>query len=215
MIRTAADPTALAQEARSFAATANARLISVTLVALVAARLAVGSYALGDLVVTGMILAIHPFTEWTIHVGVLHFRPRRIGRWTVDPLLARRHRLHHADPTDPRYILIPMRSLLLGMGLGAAAWLVLLPTLALALTGMAVSLALLLVYEWTHTLVHSTYRPRTRLYRAVWRAHRLHHYKNEQYWFGVTVHGADRLLGTYPDPSQVPTSPTARTLTAA
>ena len=25
-----------------------------------------------------------------------------------------------------------------------------------------------------------------RVYRAVWRNHRLHHYKNEHYWFTVT-----------------------------
>ena len=41
----------------------------------------------------------------------------------------------------------------------------------------------------------------------MWRNHRLHHYKNEHYWFTVTSAGtADRLFGTYPDPETVPTS---------
>ena len=64
-----------------------------------------------------------------------------------------------------------------------------------------------------HYLIHSDYRPVTSVYRAVWRNHRLHHYKNENYWFTVTTAGtSDRLLGTYPDPATVGSSPTARDL---
>ena len=70
-------------------------------------------------------------------------------------------------------------------------------------------------YEWTHYLVHSDYRPRSRWFRAVWRNHRLHHYKNEHYWFTVTTSGtADRLFGTYPAPAAVRTSPTVKALHA-
>ena len=62
--------------------------------------------------------------------------------------------------------------------------------------------------------MHSDYRPRSGWYRAVWRNHRLHHYKNEHYWFTVTTAcTADRLLGTYPaDSSAVRTSPTVKKL---
>jgi sterol desaturase/sphingolipid hydroxylase (fatty acid hydroxylase superfamily) len=81
-----------------------------------------------------------------------------------------------------------------------------------ALTGGATSYAMLTAYEWTHFLIHTSYRPRRRLYREVWPAHRLHHYRNEHYWFGVTVHGADRVLGTYPAKEAVPASATACTL---
>ena len=75
--------------------------------------------------------------------------------------------------------------------------------------------ALGLGYEWSHYLIHSDYRPKSRAFRAVWRNHRLHHYKNEHYWFTVTTSGtADRFLRTYPDPAGVATSPTARALHA-
>jgi hypothetical protein len=67
-------------------------------------------------------------------------------------------------------------------------------------------------YEWAHFLIHSTYVPRSAGFRAVWRAHILHHYKNEQYWFGVTNPIADYVLRTHPAKNAVPTSPTARTL---
>jgi len=53
------------------------------------------------------------------------------------------------------------------------------------------------------------------VYRAIWRNHRRHHFKNEHYWFTVTSSGtADRVLRTYPDPAVVDTSPTARNLHA-
>ena len=70
-----------------------------------------------------------------------------------------------------------------------------------------------LTYEWIHYLVHTDYKPRTRAYRAVYLHHRLHHFKNENYWLTVTTaNTADRIFGTAPDPSAVPTSPTARNL---
>jgi sterol desaturase/sphingolipid hydroxylase (fatty acid hydroxylase superfamily) len=75
---------------------------------------------------------------------------------------------------------------------------------------------LMFTYEWVHFLVHSDYRPRTRPFRAVWRNHRLHHYKNEHYWFTVTTTStADRLFRTYPDPATVKTSKTAKDLHGA
>jgi sterol desaturase/sphingolipid hydroxylase (fatty acid hydroxylase superfamily) len=53
------------------------------------------------------------------------------------------------------------------------------------------------------------------VYRAIWRNHRNHHYKNEHYWFTVTTtNTADRVLGTCPDPAAVATSPTAKNLHA-
>ena len=49
----------------------------------------------------------------------------------------------------------------------------------------------------------------------MWRNHRLHHYKNEHYWFTVTSTAtADRLFGTYPDPETVKSSKTVKALHA-
>jgi sterol desaturase/sphingolipid hydroxylase (fatty acid hydroxylase superfamily) len=86
--------------------------------------------------------------------------------------------------------------------------------LAHAATGLLVSYVVLASYEWCHFLIHTPYRPRGRYYRAIWRGHRLHHYKNEHYWFGVTSTLGDQLLGTAPDQADVPKSGTARTLGA-
>jgi sterol desaturase/sphingolipid hydroxylase (fatty acid hydroxylase superfamily) len=70
-------------------------------------------------------------------------------------------------------------------------------------------------YEWTHLLIHTAYRPRTRFYARLSRNHRRHHYRNEGYWLGVTSNLGDRLLGTLPAADErVPLSATARTLGA-
>jgi sterol desaturase/sphingolipid hydroxylase (fatty acid hydroxylase superfamily) len=82
------------------------------------------------------------------------------------------------------------------------------PILTAALTGTV----LVGLYEWTHFLIHTAHRPRSRFYRRIWRGHRLHHFKNEHYWHGITSTVADRVLGTAPDQRDVPRSRTARTL---
>ena len=55
-------------------------------------------------------------------------------------------------------------------------------------------------------------RGRGRWYARLWLNHRLHHFKNEHYWYGVTMLSGDRLLGTAPARDAVPTSRTARML---
>jgi hypothetical protein len=193
-------------------------MISAFVVGTLTGRLVVGDWALSDAWAPLVFLALFPFIEWTIHVFVLHWRPRRIAGLYVDTLLARDHRRHHADPRDVPLVFVPWRALVwvilvvggalpLGIGLLAGA------SLGATLTFMLVEAVALGLYEWTHYLIHSDYRPRTRAYKAIWRNHRLHHYKNEHYWFSITTSGtSDRLLGTYPDAATVPTSPTAKNL---
>jgi sterol desaturase/sphingolipid hydroxylase (fatty acid hydroxylase superfamily) len=94
----------------------------------------------------------------------------------------------------------------------AALWIVGMPSLPLALTGLAVFLTLSLNYEWVHYLTHTRYRPRSRWYRRLWRNHRLHHCKNEHLWYGVTMLSADVVLGTSASPHDVERSKTVRTV---
>ena len=197
-----------------FCAHTNPKVMAVVAVASLGARLVAGRWRGSDAVAVAILLGVQPLFEWVFHVYVLHYRPVRILGRTFDFELARKHRDHHADPTDVDLVFVPLRSLLGAMVVftGFALWLV--PTRTNALTVIAVGAFALLAYEWTHFLIHSTYRPKTRLYRALWRAHRLHHYKNEEYWFGVTNPAADYLLRTFPAPGTVPTSPTARDMAA-
>ena len=175
------------------------------------ARVLLGGVSIWDFVVLAAILAVHPLTEWLIHVYLLHFRPRDIGPIRMDFRLARDHRSHHQAPHDPKYWFIPIQSGIKGAVVTLGIGLVLFPA-ALAVTGLIGVLAVGLVYEWTHYLCHTTYRPRGAWFQQRVRHHRLHHHKNERYWMGVTLHAADDWLGTNPDPRDVKTSPTCSTL---
>ncbi|BCI53348.1 fatty acid hydroxylase [Mycolicibacterium litorale] len=203
----------LADAGREFWRHPSPWLIAGTLVVAACARVAVGDWQVTDLFVPLTMVAVFPFVEWVVHVGILHWRPRRIGRVRIDPLLARKHREHHVDPRQVALIFIPWQALLwiLPVAVGAAA--LVFPRPAMGLTFLVCLTVLGLAYEWCHYLIHSDYKPTTAAYRAVWRNHRQHHFKNEHYWFTVTSAGtADRVLGTYPDPATVPTSPTAKNL---
>ena len=91
-------------------------MIGATLVAALAARIVVGDWQITDALVPVVMLALFPFFEWVIHVFVLHWRPKRVGRLTIDPLLAREHRAHHIDPRNVPLIFIPWQ----GAAVGAA-----------------------------------------------------------------------------------------------
>ena len=208
----------LAQTGRAFWRYPSPWLLAGFLVAAVAARVVVAGWAWSDLLAPLVFLALFPVVEWLIHVFVLHWRPRRVAGIELDTLLARDHRRHHADPRDTPLVFIPWRALVwviaipgvvLPIGLGALTG----ASLHARLSFVVTLAAALFVYEWTHYVIHSDHTPRSRAYKAIWRNHRLHHYKNEHYWFSVTTSGtSDRLLGTCPDPATVPTSATAKDL---
>jgi hypothetical protein len=186
-------------------------------------RLIQGSWSWRDVVVAAGLIAATPFVEWAIHVYLLHSRPLPLLGRELDVVTAREHRAHHEAPGVLEGVLIPVYGVIvflamiaftnwalsfpIGLVLGG-------PTLSYTTTGVAVSFAILAAYEWTHFLIHTPYRPRSRYYKAIWRNHRLHHYKNEHYWFGVTSVVGDRVIGTEPDQRTVPRSPTARSLHA-
>jgi hypothetical protein len=188
-------------------------MIAATLVAALTARVAAGDWQIADAIVPVVMIAGFPFLEWAIHVFILHWRPRRVGGVMVDSLLARKHREHHADPRDVSLIFIPWQSLSWVVATGIAVTLLVFPRLGTGLTYLTVLGVLGIGYEWSHYLIHSDYKPKTSVYRAIWRHHRLHHFKNEHYWFTVTSSAtADRVLHTSPAPGTIPTSETAKNL---
>jgi hypothetical protein len=191
-------------------------MLGVMLVTALIARVIVGDWQFTDVLVPLVMLALFPFFEWIIHVFILHWRPKRLGRLTIDSLLAKEHRAHHVEPRSIPLIFIPTKSLLWVIPLTVAIAVFAFPGLPMGLTYLVFISMLGLGYEWTHYLIHTDYKPKSRVYRAIWRNHRQHHFKNEHYWFTVTSsRTADRVLGTYPDQATVATSPTAKNLHAA
>jgi hypothetical protein len=168
-----------------------------------AARAALGPLSAADLVPPLALAVFWPLQEWLIHVCMLHYRPVTILGRTLDFRLPQSHRAHHAEPWRPELVFIPLHTFTWSLPLIVGFWWLVTPTLALAATGLVFHLLLALHYEWVHFLVHTHVVPRTVLYRRLWRNHRLHHFKNDHYWFGVTMLSGDRLLRTAPDPAKV------------
>ncbi|WP_083889054.1 sterol desaturase family protein [Nocardia pneumoniae] len=206
----------LGQAFREFLRHPSPWMIATTLAGAVIGRIVVGDWQPPDLLVPAVMLVVFPVFEWIVHVTVLHWRPRRLGPIPLDSELARKHREHHVDPRNIPLIFIPTRTLAILIVVLIALAAFAFPRLGLGLAFLITITLLGLGYEWTHYLIHTDYKPQGSLYRAVWRNHRHHHYKNEHYWFTVTTSGtADRLFGTYPDPATTETSPTARNLHSA
>ncbi len=190
-------------------------LIFLTAGGATTARLLLGSYGWWDLAIVAAIVAFWPVQEWLIHVFVLHFKPFDLLGRRVDLHLANEHRKHHRRPWIVPKIFVPIRAVIGGVTVGVplilwaghAAG-----VLDLALTGLAVYFLFGSLYEWIHFLVHTAYKPKTALYKRLWRNHRLHHFKNENYWYGVTRLEGDMLLGTSPDPKDVEKSVTVRSI---
>lgn len=188
------------------------RILTALAVSALGIRLYVGQWAIWDLLVVAGILCFWPVLEWLIHVFVLHSKPFRLFGYTIDPIVPRKHREHHRDPWHTDLVFIPLHTYLYTPLILVCLWLLSMPTTALAFTGIAVYLIMALHYEWVHFLVHTRYLPANAYYRRLRRNHRLHHCKNERYWYGVTMLAGDTLFGTAPEQKNVALSATCRDL---
>jgi hypothetical protein len=193
-------------------------LAGTAIVAIV--RVAIGGWSIVDLGIVALTMVLTGPVEWVLHLVLLHapadsIRMQRFGTGTG-------HRQHHLDPNDVGFILlrgVDAFTFQLMIAASTAAWLPLslwllgLQVLGPSVTGVLASFVALAHYEWVHLLVHTRYRSKTRFYKRLTANHRLHHYRNERYWLGVTSNVGDRLLRSYPQhKSDVPLSETARRL---
>lgn len=199
---------------------ASACVLIAATVVLTGARIAVGGFGRGDLIVIGATVMIAGPIEWIIHRHLLHAPD---GAWTSRTLgTGVGHRRHHLDPPDVDWLMlrgVDAGVFLLAFGAITAAWTLPLmwvtgsSLLGPFLTAWCLAAVGLAHYEWVHLLVHTRYRCRSRYYARLARNHRLHHFRNEHFWLGVTTNSGDRLLRTYPSHrSDVPLSDTARSL---
>ena len=199
----------------------SAHLLVASILAVGAGRVAsaIGGAGLGiaDAVVVVATIALIGPVEWIVHRFLLHagsdsWTSRRLGT-------GRGHELHHREPTVVDWLMLRTVDVLafavvlglfsltwagpIGIAFGGSAT-------ATALTAWLAALLALAHYEWVHLLVHSRVRLRTPYARTLARRHRLHHFRDERSWLGVTTSTGDRLLGTLPQrPRDVARSPTA------
>jgi len=190
------------------------RMMAVAIALAIAARVAIGDLTWRDIVAVAAMLVIYPFGEWAIHVYLLHSK--------LDLASTRSHMAHHRDPQDLDLINFgPVEALAIlllaapagvALGWGAIALASGSASLGVAFTLLVTAYLLIVWYEWIHFLIHTSHVPKSRYYKRVWRNHRLHHFKNEHYWHGITNTISDTVLGTNPDQATIPKSGTARAL---
>lgn len=126
--------------------------------------------------------------------------------------MKRIHYDHHIAPNDLQLLFLPLWYSLPNFLILSAVFYFFsdnLPYTAAFGTGL---MSMLLIYEWKHFVAHRPIKPKTRFGQWVKKIHILHHYKNENYWYGVSTPFADFLFGTFKNEKEVETSKTARDL---
>lgn len=189
---------------------ASPRILAALTLGFLIARIILGNWRTADLIAPLSLLAFWPLLEWTIHVFLLHWRPVKLGRWTLDPRVARKHRQHHVNPTDLTDITINREVFYFAVPAIVALFFWLLPTPALATGALATFFALSLHYEFCHFMAHANWCPPLDYYRRRQRMHRLHHHRDEKLWWGVSMGLGDWIMGTAPDLQTVERSSTVR-----
>lgn len=205
---------------RTYVGHRSPQVIWTGVVIVLVVRVLIGGVGWADVLVVAATLLMSGLVEWVLHLVLLHapedsIRMTRFGTGTG-------HREHHLDPTNVGWLMLSPSDAIsfLFMLIGwTALWSLPLaallgaPIIATFVTALLAAYFALAHYEWTHLLVHTRYRPKNRYYRRLAANHRMHHYRNEHYWLGVTSNLGDRVLRTLPaDKCDVPLSNTARTL---
>jgi len=146
-------------------------------------------------------------TEYLLHRFLLHL-PAPRSQFLLK-FHQRLHWTHHQTPDCREFLFVPFWAVI-PMILSVTGLAVLLQG------GLAIAPALLgfllffMIYESSHLAAHVAYHPKTRLGRTMKKHHRLHHYKNEAYWYGVTHPMMDLIFGTWKPFRNVKKSGTAR-----
>jgi sterol desaturase/sphingolipid hydroxylase (fatty acid hydroxylase superfamily) len=182
----------------------SSRVLLAGIAIVLTARIAIERFTLADLLTAMILLATWPLQERLFHEYLLHLRARRLLGTTLARRISTNHQMHHRNPWRTATIFIQPRAYFAILPAVSAICLVIARDVRLALTGLAAFLFALAWYEWIHFLIHTPYVPRSMWYRRRWQNHRLHHFRNSRYWYGITSPLGDTLLGSGPEPAHVP-----------
>jgi len=128
------------------------------------------------------------FQEHFLHCHFLHSQFNWVGKEI--------HDYHHEKPYF--HISIDPTPLLLGWLVIAHLTLRALLPLKLALTGTICYAIAGMWYEWTHFIVHTRVKPKSKFMKVVKNNHIRHHLCSEEYWLGFSLPLVDDLFGTNP-----------------
>lgn len=119
------------------------------------------------------------------------------------------HYGHHEDPNHIPLIFAPILSVLILFATFFGLVFLLTFNIAIATVFLFGVIVYYLHYEWMHLGHHiADYKHFFSWSNKLKIAHQLHHYRNENYWWGITNNIGDKLLGTYKKYDEVPMSET-------
>ncbi len=155
-------------------------------------------------------LFIFILNEYITHRFLFHLKPPK-NPFALK-VLKRLHYDHHTDPNDLHLMFLPIwYSIPQIVGISLIYYLFFssfVTTIAFA-SGL---MTMLLVYEWKHFVAHQPITPRSSFGKWLKQTHLLHHFKNENYWYGVSNPFIDMLFGTHKDEKTVKKSKTVRNI---
>lgn len=192
-------PEAMASALKVFFSHRSPLILGVITIIFVALRIQVGNWGWRDVIAPLAIFLLWPVMEWLIHVYLLHYKPKTILGRKVDFLLPQTHRDHHKMPWDIKQVFVPLHVFPIVGPLLIVAALLIAPVRELAYGALAVYFLLALNYEFCHYLAHIRWCPPSAYYRRRVRLHRLHHFRNENLWWGVSMGMGDVLFKTAPN----------------
>ncbi|MFY4777104.1 sterol desaturase family protein [Metabacillus sp. RGM 3146] len=150
------------------------------------------------------------FSEYFTHRFLFHLRAPK------NPLflkfLKRLHYDHHVDPNDLKLLFLPVWYILPNFSVLVFLFYLISKSVNVSLAFGLGLITMLLFYEWKHYVAHRPMKPISRFGKWLKKTHILHHFKNENYWYGVSTPFVDALFGTLKDEKKVETSQTARDL---
>ncbi|GGE76372.1 sterol desaturase family protein [Priestia taiwanensis] len=162
----------------------------------------VGAFVLG--------LIIFSFSEYVTHRFIFHMKPPENA--FMLKLIKRLHYDHHVHPNDLSLLFLPLWYSIPNLFVLAAVFYVFIQSFLITLSFSGGLMCMLLLYEWKHYIAHRPIKPKTKFGQWLKKTHILHHFKNENYWYGVSNPVFDKIFGTLKDEKEVETSKTARDL---
>lgn len=155
-------------------------------------------------------VVLYVVSEYMTHRFLFHMKPPK-NQFLLN-LIKRLHYDHHTNPNNLHLLFLPLWYTIPNFTIVALIAYFVTGSVILTnalLTGLLFSL---LFYEWKHYIAHRPVQPVTPWGRWMKKVHIWHHYKNENYWYGVTNPSMDYIMGTFKDEKTVEKSPTARKL---
>ncbi|MBS4175101.1 sterol desaturase family protein [Bacillus sp. FJAT-49736] len=159
-------------------------------------------------IVIGM--ASYTLGEYLTHRFLFHMKPPKSE--LMLKFIKRIHYDHHVDPRNLKLLFLPVWYSLPNIIIFSLIVFLIIQNITLTIA-FAIGISIfLLYYEWTHYIAHKEYIPKTPWGKRMKKIHLWHHYKNENYWYGVTSPTFDKVFGTYKNQHEVEKSETARNL---